>query len=136
MGPKLKATAVLLGVFGLGIVTGIAWQIHAFRHWTPHHNPERRIARMKKELDLNPDQEKAVRDILEKAHQRATEVRQDIVKNMTQIRTESVTAIAKILTPDQRVKFEKMRAEHRHRHPFIWMEGGVPAPEPEKPGVK
>ena len=118
MGAKLKAAAVLLLMFGLGVVSGIAWQMHSPRHGMRHGNHvERRIARLKKQLHLNAWQEQTLRDIIQDAHERAVDIREAMDFDIARVHDDTFDAIQQLLTPEQRAEFEKMHARWIAKHP-------------------
>ncbi len=109
MGGKLKAAAFLLVMYGLGIGSGITWQTYRFHHH-PHKMMlgERRIARLKKQLHLNPWQEQSLQEIVQDARERASDVNQGLELDLTQIHEDSLDAIHQLLTSDQQREFEKI----------------------------
>jgi Spy/CpxP family protein refolding chaperone len=113
MGGKLKAASVLVLMFALGVVSGIAWEIHAIKHaHTRWMDVDRRIARLNKELHLTAWQQQAIRDIITDAHERAKDVHESVTLDMAQIHEDSVDAIEQLLTPEQRPVFEALHQRH------------------------
>src|ERR1700687_5255224 len=80
MNGKLKAVLLLGVMYGLGAVSGVAWQRYRFHHyWNPHTMfAERRIKRLTSQLKLSPEQEQSVRGIIQKAHERAVQVNEEV----------------------------------------------------------
>jgi hypothetical protein len=115
MNGKLKAIVVLLVMYVLGAVSGVAWQSYRGHRWEPMHVmfADRRIKRMTSRLNLTPAQQQAMKDVLEKAHERATQINEEVSWDLADVHRESVESIRKILTPDQMREFDKM---HRHFH--------------------
>ena len=118
MSGKLKAVLLLVVAFGLGIVSGIAWQTYRFPQGESRHAmfAERRVQRLKTKLKLSDAQEQALRQIFQKAHERATQVNEDVSWNLADIHRDSVQAIRQILTPDQVKEFEKLHQKYHARH--------------------
>ena len=132
MAGKLKATGLLALMFVLGVVSGIAWQVHVFRHGPPRWaHAERRIARLRKDLHLTAWQEQTIKDIIQDARERANDIHDGMNLDMAQIHQDSINAIQQMLTPDQQQQFEKM---HKRHHPH-WGEA-QPSPLAENdPGA-
>ena len=127
MGAKLKASAVLLVVFGLGIGAGMAWQVHRFHHKSARNVwGERRIALLKKELQLKPWQEETLREIIQDAHDRAEDIHDAADFDLAKVKAESVEEIQQLLTDEQRQQFNAIRARHHAKH---HMESVEPQPQ-------
>ena len=120
MNGKLKAVLLLGVMYVIGVVSGVALQRYRMhRFWNPHSfYAEHRIKRLSSQLKLSPTQETAVREIFQKAHDRATQVNEEVSWDLADIHRDSVSAIEKILTPEQHQRFEKLHKEFhaRHRH--------------------
>jgi|GEM_PF-2291883 Spy/CpxP family protein refolding chaperone len=120
MNGKLKAIAVLTIMYALGAVSGVAWQSYHSHRWEPMHVTfaERRIRRMTSRLHLTPAQQQALKVILEKAHERATQINEEVSWDLADVHSDSVDAIRKVLTPDQVKEFDKMhhRFHETHQH--------------------
>jgi len=119
MSGKLKAILLLAAMYGLGAASGVLW--HEHREHSRYFEPqgpfaERRIKKLSNQLHLSPVQEKAVRDIFEKAHARASEVNQSVRSEISTIHRDSVQAIREILTPDQAREFDKIHEKYHTRH--------------------
>ena len=135
MDGKLKAAGVLVLMYGLGIASGVAWEMHEARHRPPHQMfGERRIARLKKELKLSTWQEQTLREIVQDARDRANDIHDAVDYDLAQIRADSIEQIQHLLNPEQREQFEALRARmHRkHRAPEA-SEPPKSAPEGEAP---
>lgn len=110
MGGRLKAALILLVMFGLGLVTGRAWERYdALR--TPAFQPAKspRLQHFYRELGLTPDQEKQMDVIFVKAHERATQINEEVAWDLKEVHNDSLNAIQDILTPEQRTKFDVIR---------------------------
>jgi len=117
MGGKLKAGMILFLMYGLGIGSGVAWEVHHSRHQSPRQLfGERRIAHLKQKLQLTPWQETTLREIVQDAHERANDVHDGLEYDLAKIKADSLDAIQQLLTPEQRQQFEAMRAKHHAKH--------------------
>jgi len=126
MSGKVKATLLLLAMYGLGLLSGMAWQNYRNPRFNFHPMyASRRIRRLKKELQLTPDQEKALAEIFKKAHERAKQVNEEVSWDLADIHRDSVAAIKNVLTPKQSAVFDEMHKRFHERH-------HEPTEEPEK----
>ena len=122
MNGKLKAFLLLGVMFALGAASGIAWQTMRNQHdgfmrhaiYTEH-----RIKRLKSQLKLSPVQEQALRDIFQKANERASQINEEVSWDLADIHRESVQAIRQVLTPDQAREFEKLHRKFHRSHPHV-----------------
>lgn len=116
MGSKLRAGFFLAVMYGLGIVTGGVLQ--NFQHARPGRGgpfAAHRVERLKKELKLSPEQEKAVQEIFSKAQEKAKQVNEEVSWDLRDIRKESMEAIRKLLDPEQEKKFNEMQQRFKRR---------------------
>jgi len=129
MGAKVKALLLLAVMYGLGAVSGAAWQTYRSSQQPHGHNrsvyASHRIRKLKEQLHLSPAQAQALREIFQKAHDRAVEVNEEVSWDLADIHHDSVEAIRHVLTPEQTREFEKI---HRRAHPR-----SPPSLPPEKP---
>jgi Spy/CpxP family protein refolding chaperone len=118
MNGKLKAVLLLGVMYGLGIASGMAWQGYRFHHMSNPHSmfAERRLKKLSSQLKLTPTQEQAIRDIFQKAHERAVQVNEEVSWDLADIHKDSVKAIKEVLTPTQAAEFEKMHQKFHTRH--------------------
>ncbi len=129
----LAAVLVLIAFLG-GIVAGIAGdRFYLFRHheFFPHRAgpfvTEHLVRRLERELSLTPQQRDEVRRILESRRGRIEAIFANVRPQVTQEIDQANAEIEKILTPEQRSKFDaiKIRMQrHRDRGP-----GGPPPPQ-------
>jgi Spy/CpxP family protein refolding chaperone len=77
---------------------------------------ERRVQHMARELHLTPEQEKSLHDIFKTAHQRASQVNEEVAWDLADIHRDSVKAIQELLTPEQRAQFDKMHHRYHLQH--------------------
>jgi hypothetical protein len=111
VGPRAAGISTLLLVFLCGAVLGaLAFNLGA--HKKMHREPfwsatgkDAAVARVKKELDLNPAQVEQMETILD-----------DFAKYYTTVLTDGKSRILQILNDDQKKKFEKMLAEGSPAH--------------------
>jgi len=101
-------------------------------------NPERRLHMMKERLGLSDAQTAQVKAIFEDERTKAEALRADqtgdrqaMRPKMEAIRKDSEVRITAVLTPDQKAKWEEMRARERERGPRP--DGPPPAGTPPPP---
>jgi hypothetical protein len=117
MGPKLKATLLMVVVFALGLVAGISVDINKGDQWAHRGFSERRIKKVKHELALNPWQDKVFDEIVEDAKERAEDNRRLMRLGFRSIRRDSMQLVEQLLLPEQRPRFDALRERmRRHRH--------------------
>ena len=90
-------------------------------------NPDHRLARMTKQLDLTADQQSRIKPILENEakqmqdlHANSSASQQDARRQMRTIRQSSMSEIRNVLTPEQQQKMASMKKNGprgRHRGP-------------------
>ena len=122
-----RALALIALVFALGVALGAVshslfdrrvFGARAQVQIQPRPNPPRAVARLTTELNLTPEQQKQVSDILMDMQRRFDDVHQQINPQVAQIREQGHDQIRQILTPEQRPKFEDFLArlaEERRR---------------------
>jgi Spy/CpxP family protein refolding chaperone len=113
-----KALALIGLVFLLGVALGAVGHSVADRRvlgartqpptpfLQPRPNPQRAVARLTNELNLTPDQEKQIADILADTQHRYDAVHDQMNPEFQQIREHGREQIRQVLTPEQRPKFE------------------------------
>lgn len=111
---------VALGAVGHSLfdrrVLGARAQSPAFLQ--PRPNPPRAVTRMTTELNLTPEQQKQIGDILTDMQRRYDAVHDQMNPEFEQIREQGQDQIRQVLTPEQRPKFEDFLtrvAEERRR---------------------
>jgi len=122
MGGRLKAALVLVAMFALGVFVGMRWEryeTYRLPMYAMYPNP--RLQSLYSELALTPDQQKQMDGIFQKAHERATQINEEVAWDLEDVHRDSIAAIEAILTPDQRIRFDSLRhrllAKHRRHHP-------------------
>jgi Spy/CpxP family protein refolding chaperone len=129
-----KALALIALVFVLGVAIGAVGHSVADRRvlgartqtqappaafLQPRPNPPRAIAHLTTELNLTPDQQKQIGDILADMQHRYDVVHDQMNPEFEQIREQGHDQIRQALTPEQRPKFEDFLErvdEDRRRH--------------------
>jgi Spy/CpxP family protein refolding chaperone len=122
-----KALALIVLVLLLGVALGAVGHsvfdrrvlgARAQMQMQPRPNPPRAVARLTTELNLTPDQQKQIGEILADMQHRFDAVHDQINPQLYQIREQGHDQIRQILTPEQRPKFEDFLnrvAEERRR---------------------
>jgi Spy/CpxP family protein refolding chaperone len=122
-----KALALIVLVLLLGVALGAVGHsvfdrrvlgARAQMQMQPRPNPPRAVARLTMELNLTPDQQKQIGEILADMQHRFDAVHDQINPQLYQIREQGHDQIRQILTPVQRPKFEDFLnrvAEERRR---------------------
>jgi Spy/CpxP family protein refolding chaperone len=118
MNGKIKAVLLLAVMYGLGAISGIAWQRYRFHRFPNAHMmfADRRLKRLKSQLNLTTEQETSMRDIFQKAHERAMQVNEEVSWDLADIHKDTVKSIEKILMPVQLAKFEKLHQKYHEKH--------------------
>jgi predicted type IV restriction endonuclease len=109
--------ALLAGI-AIGIVGDRVWVVrHGFRSGRGmHHMKERIVARLDRELSLNPQQHAAVVRIVEQQQQRIAAIQNGVRPHIRREIDQGNAEIEKLLTPAQRTKFEQMKMRMRARN--------------------
>jgi Spy/CpxP family protein refolding chaperone len=125
-----KALALIALVFLLGVALGAVGHSVADRRvlgartqppapfLQPRPNPLRGVARLTSELNLTPDQQRQIGDILADMQHRYDAVHDQMNPQFAQIREQGRDQISQVLTTEQRPKFEdylKRLDEERRR---------------------
>jgi hypothetical protein len=118
-GDNRKALALIALVFILGIALGAVGHSIVDRRvlgartqppapfLQPRPNPLRGVARLTPELNLTPDQQKQIGDILADMQHRYDAVHDEMNPQFAQIRKQGREQISQVLTTEQRPKFEE-----------------------------
>lgn len=110
---RLKIWMVLLAVFVLGCVTGVALTgLYRSRASNGTESRERalheRFERMRTELNLTDQQTAAVRTILDETRNEYRALRTELRPRFEEPRTKARSRIRALLTPEQQKKFDAM----------------------------
>ena|ERR1700722_12377062 len=113
-----KAIALLVVVFVLGVALGALGltvmnrRVYGARAEirpvgrTQAPDPTRAVSRLTRDLDLTPDQQQRLGEILTNTQSRYNAIRQQMNPQFDQARAQSRDQIRQILTPEQQSKFE------------------------------
>jgi Spy/CpxP family protein refolding chaperone len=99
-----------------------------FKH---HHRGdigERMRERLRRELDLTPEQVAKISPILDKAAAQLQQMRRDSGQRVREILNETHRQMTPHLTDEQREKLKQIEEQHRRWRRHRW--SGEPAPEP------
>ena len=127
---KLIAGFLLVFVAG-GLTGGFIGAKHA-RHFflgppDSHRLPERMREHLRRQLELTPDQLSRISPIIDQASSKLEAIRVESAQRVRATLEESHRQIAPELTPEQRVKLEKIERSHKKRmrhHGFLPPEQG------------
>lgn len=131
MRPRVKGALLLLLAFLLGTAAGaLGFGLLQARTgwWHPPRDPARfqqfLLKRLTRELDLRPEQQQQVENVLRETSQEFARLREDIGPRVREIRVRSREKIRAILTPEQQAKFEALEKEWLRRAESWHREGG------------
>jgi Spy/CpxP family protein refolding chaperone len=118
---RLKMWLVLLAVFVLGCVTGVALTgLYRSRASTGSESRERamheRFEKMRTELSLTDQQTTAVRTILDETRNEYRALRTELRPRFEEPRMKARARIRALLTPEQQQKFDAMVAHQDAQH--------------------
>lgn len=106
----------------VGVVADHAYLFHSRRlipsHF-PAHVPRVFVDHLSRALDLTPPQRVAVEQILERRHARLAAIWTNVRPQVTREIDETNAEIDKLLTPEQRAKFEKVKMRMTQGHPHF-----------------
>ena len=129
---KWKLIAGFLLVFLAGGLTGAFLGGSHMRHFFKHHHrgdiSERMRERLRRELDLTPEQVARISPILDRAAAQLQQMRRDSGQRVREILDETHRQIAPTLTDEQRQKLQRMKERRRHRHQHRWSHDLTPEP--------
>ena len=129
---KLKPVLLLVLVFLAGLAVGVVGTRLVVRQMvrTAIERPDRvRLMlerRLDRRLNLTADQQAQVHDILTNAQAQIQDLRREFRPQLGRVVMQANREITAILTPGQRVRFERMKREN----PLFWRAGQAPAPPP------
>ncbi len=130
---KWKLIAGFLLVFLAGGLTGVFVGASHTRHFffKFHHRgdiSERMRERLRRELDLTPEQVAKISPILDRAAAQLQQMRRDTGQRVREILNETHRQMAPYLTDEQRQKLQQMEERHRRRHHGRWSHDLTPEP--------
>jgi uncharacterized protein HemX len=114
MNSKTLGILSLVAVFLIGAVLGIVLGYLFEKPDHHHHNKEDMVAKFKKDLDLNAEQEKVLLNLLDELKQKYAALRKKHRPEYKAIQKEFRTSFKQILTPEQQKKFDAYLKEKRH----------------------
>jgi len=129
--PRAAAALLIAGALIAGVVLGIAGD-RAWMHWhRPPRAPrlERLVEHLDSQLHFTPQQKEAVTQIVARHHARIEAIAANTRPQMRQEIDATNAEIEKVLTPEQRQKFQALSEHMRQRHRGIMRGGGPPPPD-------
>jgi Spy/CpxP family protein refolding chaperone len=114
----LKPIILILLVFAAGICVGVVSTRYVIRRSIQQAVRRPELVRLRiennltRELDLNPEQQGKLDEILVAMQQEIAMARQERLPRFHLILADTQKRISEILTPEQREKFEKLQAEY------------------------
>ncbi len=142
-----KALALIILVLFLGIALGAVGHSLFDRRVLgarteiqpqPRPNPPRAVARLTNELNLTPEQQKQIGEILAETQRRFDAIHDQINPQLYQVREESRDKIRQVLSAEQRPKFadylKRVDEERRRRavNPNAPPSANTPTPNPNR----
>ena len=111
MSAKSTAVIVVVAAFMAGILVGIAADHLFLMHHPriPRHASHMLVSRLDRRLDLTDDQEKKIEAIIARRHERMNAIWAQARPRVHAEIEATNNEIAQVLTPEQRVKFEKIK---------------------------
>jgi hypothetical protein len=117
---QTKARVIILAVFVLGLAAG-ALSTNLYQRLTnsgparadrPHGKPTDVLDKLNNRLNLSPDQQASIREILQGTFNQYEGIKKDIEPRMDVVRQQGRQRIREVLKPDQLPKYEEMVREH------------------------
>jgi Spy/CpxP family protein refolding chaperone len=132
---KWKLIAGFVLVFVAGGLTGAFVAAATTRNYffdASHHDvaAERMRERLKRELDLTPDQLTKISPVIEKTVAQLESIRKETAHRVRETFSDAHRQIEADLTPEQKVKFERMRDRHHRMMRRFHRRHGTPAESP------
>ena len=112
---RIKVWLVLLVVFLLGSITGAALSgLYRSRAGSGHSemSPHERFEKMRRDLNLNDEQTKAVSAILDDTRNEYRALKTELKPRFEEPRQKARAKIRALLTPEQQQKFDALVAQH------------------------
>ena len=133
--PRAAAALLIAGALLAGVVLGIAgdraWLWHT-RQLMPRHPPRlgTLVEHLDRQLNFTPQQKQAVTQIVERHRERIEALSASIRPQMRAELDATNAEIEKLLTPEQRTKFQQLQQRHINRRRQRGVERGLPPPPP------
>ncbi|HJW92306.1 MAG TPA: hypothetical protein VJ901_01685 [Thermoanaerobaculia bacterium] len=122
-GTKTKVVAIVvvliafLGGIAIGAIGDRIWLLHRGpSHRNAHAITERVLHKLDDELELSPEQRQRVKQILEAHAARMQQIGDTVRPQIRQEIDQNNAEIERVLTPDQRAKFDKLKMQLTPRH--------------------
>ena len=116
---RTRASLVLLGVFLLGVVSGVfatgAFVVYRFRHGPPGPMEELVVHRLSRRLHLDTEQRQQLEKVAEQTRAEISQVMRDVKPKLEAIVEQAYQELGPSLRPDQQKELEKVRQETKER---------------------
>ena len=116
---RTRASLVLLGVFLLGVVSGVfatgAFVVYRFRHGGPGQMEELVVHRLSRRLHLDTAQRQQLEKVAERTRAELSQVMGDVKPKIEAIVEQAYQELGPSLRPDQQQELEKVRQETKER---------------------
>ena len=116
---RTRASLVLLGVFLLGVVSGVfatgAFVVYRFRHGSPGQMEELVVHRLSRRLHLDAAQRQQLVKVAERTRTEISQVMGDVKPKIEAIVEQAYQELGPSLRPDQQKELEKVRQETKER---------------------
>jgi Spy/CpxP family protein refolding chaperone len=128
---RWKLILAFVLIFLAGAACGFFGAVHIhrvfFAHMAPDSMAQHMKERMRVELRLSPEQMQKISPIIDHAASQLKTTRDQTMRSVHEILSQTHHEMQPLLTPEQRIKLEEMEKRHRrllHRHGF----GPSPSP--------
>ena len=133
---RWKLILAFVLIFLAGAACGFFGAVHMhrvfFAHMAPDSMAQHMKERMRVELRLTPEQMQKISPIIDRAASQLKTTRDQTMRSVHEILSQTHHEMQPLLTPEQRIKLEEMEKRHRrllHRHGFMPL-GPSPSPSP------
>jgi len=131
---RWKLILAFVLIFLAGAACGFFGAVHMhrvfFAHMAPDSMAQHMKERMRVELRLSPEQMQKISPIIDHAASQLKTTRDQTMRSVHEILSQTHHEMQPLLTPEQRTKLEEMEKRHRrllHRHGFMPL-GPPPSP--------
>ena len=131
---RWKLILAFVLIFLAGAACGFFGAVHMhrvfFAHMAPDSMAQHMKERMRVELRLSPEQMQKISPIIDHAASQLKTTRDQTMRSVHEILSQTHHEMQPLLTPEQRTKLEEMEKRHRrllHRHGFMPL-GPSPSP--------
>jgi Spy/CpxP family protein refolding chaperone len=112
----ILAFVVILATFAAGVLAGVAIDRRMHRNPPPPFMVEAMLHRLDRRLDLTDQQRDTIEQIIQRRHARMSRLFAHVRPQMDAEIAATNAEIERVLTPEQREKFQKMRMRLGPRH--------------------